>query len=97
LVKVQFSAVILRSSNEKARVYFVDNNSRIVFGKLSVKGSDKDLLIANFVDDLMQSVQVVYGDEQKISAVSGKGYPSVTTLLPKIKSLVEMKVEQSKI
>jgi hypothetical protein len=37
IIKVQFSAVIMRSSNERASVFFVDSNSRVVFGRLRVR------------------------------------------------------------
>jgi len=93
-IKLQFSAVIIRSSDERARVFFVDNNSRIVFGKLRVRGANRDAYVSAFVEDLLKSVQALYGEEQKISVASGKSYPSATTLLPKIKYLVELKLEK---
>ncbi len=95
-VKVQFSAVIIRSSEEKARVFFVDNKSRIVFGKLRIKGINREGYIANFVDDLFTKVQALYDKEQQIAAASGRAYPSSDSLLPKLKSFVELKVDQEK-
>lgn len=97
LVKGQFFTVLLRSSEERARVFFIDSYNHIVFGDLIVQGANKDVLIANFVDDVTKSVQKIYNEEQKISISSGKAYPSVITLYPKIESLVELKVEDSKI
>ncbi|HET6364847.1 MAG TPA: fused MFS/spermidine synthase, partial [Nitrospirota bacterium] len=96
IIKVQFSAVIIRSSEERARVFFVDNSSRVVFGILRVRGADRDAYVASFVDDLLKSVQALYDEEQKMTVASGKAYPSATSLLPKIKHLVELKVEQVK-
>ncbi len=96
IIKVQFSAVIIRSSDERARVFFVDNNSRVVFGRLRVGGVNRDAYVANFVDDLLKSVQALYNEEQKMITASGKAYPSTISLLPKIKHLVELKVDQEK-
>jgi spermidine synthase len=95
-IKVKFSAVILRSSNERAIVYFVDSNSRVVFGELIVRGADRDAYVAHFVDDMFKSVQALYNEEQKTTVASGRSYPSAHSLLPKIKYLVEVKVDQEK-
>jgi spermidine synthase len=95
-IKVLFSAVILRSSNERAIVYFVGSNSRVVFGKLIVRGADRDAYVAHFVDDMFKSVQALYNEEQKTTVASGRPYPSAHSLLPKIKYLVEVKVDQEK-
>ena len=96
-IKVQFAAVIIRGDKEHARVLFVDNHSRIIFGKLRVRGANRDSYVANFVDDLMKSVQALYSEEQNMVAASGKEYPSAASLLPKIKHLVELKVDQEKL
>jgi spermidine synthase len=96
IIKVEFSAVILRRSDERAVLFFVDRNSHVVFGKLRVLGAKRDAYVAHFVDDLMKSVQALYSEEQKMTVASGKAYPSVTSLLPKIKYLVESKVDQEK-
>jgi spermidine synthase len=93
---VEFSAVIIRSSNERARVFFVDNNSRVVFGKLRVRGANRDAYVATFVDAVLKSVQALYNEERKMTVATGKAYPSATSLLPKIKHLVELKVDQEK-
>ncbi len=94
LMDVHFSAVLMRSSAERAQVFFVDRNSRVVFGKLRVRGVDREKYVANFVDDLLKRVQALYREEQKITAASGQALPSETSLLPKIKNLVELKIDQ---
>ena len=94
MVNVQFAAVIIRGSKERARVFFVDNISRVVFGKLRVRGANRDAYINALVDDVMKGVQALYNEEQKMNAASGSAYPSATTLLPKIKHRVEVKVDQ---
>jgi hypothetical protein len=45
---------------------------------------------------LLKSVQTLYDEEQKMTVASGKAYPSAISLLPKIKHLVEVKVDQEK-
>jgi spermidine synthase len=97
IIKVQFSAVIIRSSDERARVFFVDSNSRVVFGTLRVRGANRDAYVATFADDVLKSVQALYNEERKITVASGKAYPSATSLLPKIRYLVELKVDREKI
>ncbi|MCK9419641.1 MAG: fused MFS/spermidine synthase [Nitrospirae bacterium] len=94
IVKIRFSAVLLQNSPESARVFFVDQNTRTVFGKLKVHGANKEAYITDFVDDVLKSVQALYYEEQNKAVASGKKYPSTTSLLPKIKGLVEMKVDQ---
>jgi spermidine synthase len=94
VTKLQFSAVMLRRSKEKARVFFVDSNSRVVFGKLRVQGANRDAYIGSFVDDVMKSVLEVYNQEQKTAVARGADYPTAASVLPKIKNMVELKVEQ---
>jgi spermidine synthase len=96
VVKLQFSAVMMRSNKERARVFFVDNNTKIVFGRLRVKGANRGAYIGSFVDDMMKSVLGVYDQEQKAAVASGQAYPAAASVLPKIKNIVELKVEQSK-
>jgi hypothetical protein len=85
----------MRSSKERARVFFVDNTSRVVFGKLRVQGANRDEYIRGFVDDVMKSVLEVYDQERKTAVAHGAEYPVVASVLPKIKSMVELKVEKS--
>ena len=96
VINVKLSAVIIRGSKERARVFFVDNSSRTVFGVLRVRGENRDASVAACVDDVLKSVRALYGEEQKMIALSGKAYPSAASLLPKIRYLVEMKVDQEK-
>jgi hypothetical protein len=96
IITVQFSAVIFRGDNERARVFFVDNNSHTIFGILRVRGANREAYIAGLVDDLLKEVQELYSDEQKIAVVSGQALPSATSLLPRIKNLVELKIDQEK-
>lgn len=95
ITKLKFSAIILRSSKERARVFFVDGNSRIVFGKLKIRGENRNSYIGGFVDDMMKSVLEVYNQERKTAVARGAEYPTAASVLPKIKNSVELKVEKS--
>jgi spermidine synthase len=95
--KLRFSAVLLRRNKEKARVYFVDNTSHYVFGRLRIKGANKDLLISNFVEDLTKAVEDIYTQQRTKAVASGNSSPQEYTLFPEIKRIVELKIEQSKI
>ena len=95
-VNLQFSAVLLRNDQEKAQVYFIDNATHIVFGRLRVKGANKDPLISSFVEELMQAVEDIYTQQRNQAVASGKALPQETRLFPDIKRLVELKAAQVK-
>jgi spermidine synthase len=97
VIQLQLSAVMLRRNEERARVFFIDNASRIVFGKVRVRGTGKDAAVAAFVDGLFKDVQALYDEEPKQSAAPGKTFPRATTLLPKIRHLVEVRTDEAKI
>jgi hypothetical protein len=46
------------------------------------------------VDSIVQGVQSLYSEEQKIAVASGKTKPSTTVLFPEIRNLVELKAGQ---
>lgn len=96
ITKLQFSAVILRRSKEKARVFFVDGKSRVIFGRLRVQGANRDAYIGGFVDDMMKSVLEVYDQERKTAVARGAEYPTAASVLPKIKNMVELRIAQGK-
>jgi spermidine synthase len=94
--KLQFSAVLLRRNKEKARVYFVDNTSRYVFGRLRIKGANKEAFISRFVEDLTDAVEDLHARQRTEAVAGGKSSPSEYTLFPEIKRIVELKVDQAK-
>jgi spermidine synthase len=96
ITSIQFAAVIIQGSGERSSVFFVDNNARIVFGRLSLRGAGRDAYIKAFVDDVINSVQALYNKEQKMSAACGKVRPSIESLLPKIRYVVGLKVDKEK-
>jgi spermidine synthase len=95
-VKLQFSAVLLRKNSEQARVFFIDNTSHFVFGKLRVKGTNRDPFIASFVEDLMQAVKGIYTQQQKQAVDRGMRMPEEATLFPEIKRVLELKIDKAK-
>jgi spermidine synthase len=94
IVTVRFSAVIMRKNRETANLFFVDSGSRVIFGKLKVRGANRDAYVAGAVDDIVTGVQSLYRREQTMMGASDKAYPAATALLPKIKTLVERKIDQ---
>jgi spermidine synthase len=92
LIKAQFSAIILRKKENFARIFFVDDDSRTVFGKISVRGSGKDEYINSFVSEVMDDVQKAYGGEADKAMKAGHPYPSLLTVFPMIKTIVEDKI-----
>jgi spermidine synthase len=94
--KLQFSAVLLRRNKEKARVYFVDNTSRYVFGRLRIKGANKEAFISRFVEDLTDAVEDLHARQRTEAVAGGKSSPSEYTLFPEIKRIVELKVDHAK-
>ena len=93
-VTLKFAAVMMRNTDEAARVLFVDSNSRVIFGKLRVRGGNRERYVAGVVDSIVLGVQSLYNEELKIAAASGKTKPSATALFPKIRNLVEIKAGQ---
>ncbi|HUJ19300.1 MAG TPA: fused MFS/spermidine synthase [Nitrospirota bacterium] len=96
-VHVRFSAVLIRSSAERAQVYFVDNNARTVFGKVRVRGANRDEFIAGLVDDVVSSVQSLYDEERTKTSLQGGTYPLAPSLLPQIKALVDAKADEARL
>ncbi|MEI7817600.1 MAG: fused MFS/spermidine synthase, partial [Desulfuromonadales bacterium] len=92
-VKAQFSVIIVRKNDNWARVFFVDDISRTVFGKLRVRGRGKDRFIEKFVSEITSDVQSAYAAESAKALAIGNKYPSLLALFPTIKTLVESKID----
>jgi len=93
-VMAQFAAILVRKHSKWARVFFVDDRTRTVFGKLRVKGAGRDAYIEKFVQDTLKDVQGVYGAEAAKAAAAGKTAPAMLDVFPQIKTVVEMRIDQ---
>ncbi len=93
-LKGALMAVLVRKNSRQARIFFVDDNTRTVFGKLRVKGSGKDAYIEKFVATVMQDAKKIYAAEAAQATATGKIAPSMLTVFPKIKTLVEARIDR---
>ncbi|NVO00877.1 MAG: fused MFS/spermidine synthase, partial [Geobacteraceae bacterium] len=93
LVKMNFMAVLVRKNSRFARVFFVDDTTRTVFGKLRVKGSGRNAFIEKFVADVSRDTKEIYAAESAKAAAGGKPQPSLLTVFPKIKTVVEARID----
>ena len=91
LVKVPFLAIQVPKDNKLTRVFFVDDNSHTVFGKLRVRDAGKQQ-IEQLVSEVMRDVQFSYSAEKVKAVTAGREYPSLLTMFPLIKTLVEAKI-----
>jgi spermidine synthase len=91
--KAQFAAILVRKHSRWARVFFIDDKTRTVFGKLRVRGSGRDGYIDRFVAAVMQETRKIYAAEAAKAAASGKSAPSLLTVFPKIKTMVETRID----
>jgi spermidine synthase len=89
----QFTAILVRKSDKFARVFFVDDKSRTVFGKLRVKGRGRERYIERFVAGVMQEVRRIYAEEAARAAAAGMVRPALLAVFPKIKTLVEARID----
>ncbi len=86
-------AILVRKNSRWARVFFVDNRTKTVFGKLRVKGAGREAYIENFAKTVMADVRRIHSDESSKAAESGRKAPSVFTLFPRIKTMVEARID----
>lgn len=91
--KADLMAVLVRKDSRFARVFFVDDTTRTVFGKLRVKGSGRNEFIHKFIDSAMNEARWIYHDESAAAAAAGNAAPSLLTVFPKIKTMVEERIE----
>jgi spermidine synthase len=93
-VTARFSAILVRKNDTWARIFFIDDDSRTVFGKLRVRGRGKDGYINNTVAKVMSEVQSLYASETAKASAAGKKYPSLLSVFPRIKTLVEQEIDK---
>lgn len=93
-VQADFTAILVRKHSKWARVFFVDDSSRTVFGKLRVKGSGMEAYIETFVSSIQKEVAAIYADEAAKATAAGTVTPSIFDVFPRIKTVVEMRIDQ---
>ncbi len=92
---VEISAVLVRVSDIRAAVVFVDNAIRDVYGQLYFDGSDIDQRIGVFAGDVIASIDALYRAEVKSGTAQGRQFPASDSTIEKIRSLVQDRCSES--
>jgi spermidine synthase len=90
-VVIRVSAVILRISQVRAKVVFVDNDAREVFGQLYFSGQELDERMGRFTRDVFSHVQDAYRADVTIANEKGKAFPPLASSMLKIKDIIRTK------
>lgn len=69
-------AILVRKHSRWARVFFVDDTTRTVFGKLRVRGAGREEYIDKFVAEVMKESRKIYAAESANAAAAGRPVPS---------------------
>jgi hypothetical protein len=93
-IVVEFSAVLVPVSPERASVVFVDNNTRVTYGELYVSGPNRDQFINQFVSDVMTSIRAVYHQDAINAIRQTGGFPLAAPTLQKIRDIIALKVKE---
>ena len=88
VITVRFCAVMNRMSNDYAIVDFVDNNTRKIFGQLRVEGEDKDALITEKVNSIMNGVKDISQRAHDAERANGGQIPPASSVVPSIERYV---------
>jgi spermidine synthase len=86
---VEISAVIARVSKDRAKIAFVDNRARKIFGQRYFSGPDIDAQIEDCAQQVMEEIRATYLAETQISSARGEVYPSSDATMLKISSTIE--------
>src|SRR6185369_11069224 len=89
----EICAILVRKNSGWARIFFVDNRTKTVFGKHRVKGAGRESYIENFAKTVMAEIRRIHSDESRKAAESGRKSPSVFTLFPRIKTMFEARID----
>lgn len=91
-VTIEISAVLAPISKERAVVFFVDNNTRVIYGQLHFSGSNIAQMAAIFAKDTLDAVQQTYREESKIAISQGIDAPPAGSTMSKIRHIISSKV-----
>lgn len=93
-VVVEISAVIVRMSDERAAVMFVDNAARKIYGQRYLDAPDLDKQIHQFADGVMSDMETAYRQEARRALTEGKAFPARKSTLQRIKQIIDKHVQE---
>ncbi len=82
------SAVIVRVSDVRAAVMFVDNKKREIFGQIYVSDDDADSAVKELGQRVMNSIEAAYRKEVAVAKGRGMAYPPAGPMLARVKTLI---------
>jgi len=89
----QIAAILVRSKSGRSRLFFVDDASRTVFGKMRIRRGTDEGYIENIAIGIIRQAQNIYAEEAAAASTSGTTFPSVFTVFPRIKTVVETRLD----
>ncbi len=92
-IVVEISAVLIPVGPERASVVFVDNDAQVIYGELYISGTNKELYIKQFADDVMASIRAAYHQDATNVARQAGGFPLAQPTLHKIKDMIVLKIQ----
>jgi spermidine synthase len=92
-VVVEISAVIVRISDERAAVMFVDNAAKKIFGQRYFDAPGLDEKLHRFTNSVMSDVEAAYRQEARRAITKGKAFPSQERTLRRIQEIIGKKVK----
>ena len=93
-VVVELSAVIVRISDERAAVMFVDNAARKIYGQRYFDAPSLDVKIHRFTDGVMSDIEAAYRQEAMMALTAGKTFPAQEPTLQRIKQIIDKHVQE---
>ncbi|MBC8412323.1 fused MFS/spermidine synthase [bacterium] len=90
-VVIEISAVIVRVSHERAKVAFVDNAARKIFGQLYFSGNELDERMGGFTQDVFADIQATYRSWAENARRDGKEYPFLTSTMSAVEDIIQEK------
>jgi len=90
---IAVSAVLARVSEERAKIAFVDNAARKIFGQRYFSGNDIDERITDFAKAVMADVRDTYRQETETARQQGMELPSFVFAMQKIEKVIQERCE----
>jgi hypothetical protein len=90
---VTISVVIVRISDERAAVMFVDNAARKIYGQRYLSGPSLDEQIHRFADGVISDMGAAYRREAGKALTAGKAFPPEKKTLLRIKQVIDKQVQ----